>query len=446
MHLFGRFGILCQLERMAVEEGKRIQTTLIWATYNGVEEGDEHLTKEHLLDYFKKEGCQWAVLGREIAPDTGMIHIHALVKMKKLIRICAKKFATMWDIQKRNGDVWHPHVEAKKYSVKIIKDLIKYICVDEGCDEEPLAWNIDWKVYIGEKRDHKKLIGIDEIREKGIKQCVEENLIPLHQVKATIQGYQMIDLMEEPKYTKQTKGLWLWGDAGVGKSTFVKELAEEYGKGKMYRKGASRWWDGYAGETVVVMDDPSQRSMSMILDRVKCWADQSPSIVETKGGMMWARHKWLVITTNWNPEEMCNQEVVENEVVIDNNGYQHERAVKRIKFDEEGWEAIKRRFVILHIEKHESFGYIRFSKEMFPDKEWCEFRDIIPKFDDVSCWKDFIKKFPEITKKPINETFKAWNSYAKIWQEKHMKNDTEEPPSKKQPVCSIFSVMGSGYE
>ena len=430
-----------------MEKG-RIQVSLVWATYNGVEEGEEVLTKEMILDFFKQKGCSWVLMGREIAPETGMVHIHVLAKLKERLRISAKKFALEWDIEKKNGEVWHPHVEAKQTGIKVIKDLIKYICVEDGCDKEPLSWNIDWKGYLEKDKKRQRCFGIDDIREKGFKKCVEEGLIPLNQVKATMQGYQLIELMNEPLYTKRTKGLWLWGDAGMGKSTFVKELAQVYGNGKMYRKGASRWWDGYSGEEVVVMDDPGQRSMSMILDRVKCWADQSPAIVETKGGMMWARHKWLVVTTNWNPQEMCNQETLENELTVDSNGYDRTRAVKKIVFDKEGWEAIQRRFRILYIGKHENIDFIRFSPDMFPDNEWCEYRDLIEEFDSKTCWKEFIEKFPDITKKPDQIIFNAWCSFATLWNKKHLSSSSVKKPAKKRtPKCDIVSlVQGSGYE
>ena len=62
---------------------------------------------------------------------------------------------------------------------------------------------------------------------------------------------------------------WYWGEAGTGKS----KAAFNFLPGvKAYPKMANKWWDGYKGSKVVVLDDFGLNH-KVLVDHLKRWAD-----------------------------------------------------------------------------------------------------------------------------------------------------------------------------
>lgn len=82
---------------------------------------------------------------------------------------------------------------------------------------------------------------------------------------------------------------WLYGKTGLGKSrTAWKAFPEAYSCPK------SKWWDGYAGQKVVILDD--LRSTTFPFDFLLNLLDRYPLQVEFKGGVVEMVTKIFVIT------------------------------------------------------------------------------------------------------------------------------------------------------
>ena len=98
------------------------------------------------------------------------------------------------------------------------------------------------------------------------------------------------------------RGVWIYGAAGSGKSRWVREQAEAL-KVKLYPKLCNKWWDGYQGEPLVVMDDlmPEHR---VLAQQIKIWSDRYDCILETKGGAAHAAYEWFIVTSQYKPEEI----------------------------------------------------------------------------------------------------------------------------------------------
>lgn len=104
------------------------------------------------------------------------------------------------------------------------------------------------------------------------------------------------DHMRKAPDANHVTGLWLHGDPGTGKSRVVRELFPE-----AYDKPQNKWWDGYCGEKVVHIEDFDCKEMGHL---IKIWLDRYGFTAENKGGAMHIRPEWVIITSNYLPEEL----------------------------------------------------------------------------------------------------------------------------------------------
>lgn len=95
---------------------------------------------------------------------------------------------------------------------------------------------------------------------------------------------------------------WITGPSGCGKS----RLARQENPGA-FDKMCNKWWDGYDGEAVVILDDFDKRH-DVLVHYLKRWADHYPFRGEFKGGSKMMRPRKVVVTSNWSPEEIWTNE------------------------------------------------------------------------------------------------------------------------------------------
>lgn len=98
---------------------------------------------------------------------------------------------------------------------------------------------------------------------------------------------------------------WIWGVPGVGKS----RLARQENPG-FYLKSHNKWWMGYNGQDVVLIDDLDKEAAKWIGQFLKNWCDHYPFNAETKGDGMVIRPKKIVVTSNYKIEEIFYEENV----------------------------------------------------------------------------------------------------------------------------------------
>jgi len=127
----------------------------------------------------------------------------------------------------------------------------------------------------------------------------------------------MKDHMKKCEPLPDTTGEWWYGPSGSGKSKTARETYPD-----AYIKGVNKWWDGYRGEEVVIIEDLDKFNVSMGGD-LKRWCDHYSFPAEVKGGGMNIRPKKIIITSQYDIGEIW-----EDEATVD----ALERRCKKVKF------------------------------------------------------------------------------------------------------------------
>lgn len=116
-------------------------------------------------------------------------------------------------------------------------------------------------------------------------------------------------ILDKPYNHDKVRGIWIWGPPGTGKSHHARLMNPE----STYLKPQNKWFDGYCGQEVILLDD---LDTGMLGHYLKIWADKYACTGETKGGTVNLRHKTFIVTSNYPighffPEDPEMKEAVE---------------------------------------------------------------------------------------------------------------------------------------
>lgn len=256
-----------------------------------------------LVEALPLHGATYFVCGLEVAPDTGTPHFQGYVHFEN-----PRDYGGVAKLLPR------AHLEGARGSAR---DNDTYCRKGVAGGGECFSW--------GDLPQDPKDQGVKEqARWKEIREMAITGKLEEIDPKVYVCHYSSLkriaaDHMVRPPDLETVCGRWFWGPAGTGKTTTARATYPE-----AYIKSRDKWWDGYQGEEVVILDDLDKYHVALA-GLLKDWGDKWTFKAEIKGGYLWIRPQVFVVTTQY--------------------------AIDTIWSDEETQDALKRRFVVEHFNK-----------------------------------------------------------------------------------------------
>lgn len=214
--------------------------------------------------------CRYLIVGKETCPTTGTPHLQGYVAFKN---------PRSWDAVADMHEHWH--IEAAKGTAQQ-----NYIyCTKSGdfmeLGEKPMT------PADGAKMTNQERWGL--AKEGRFEELDPEHIKIYEYIYAKYQTVEDIPVLDNQ---------WIYGPSGCGKSSIVRLENSAF-----YTKGMNKWWDGYQGEEVVVLDDFDPTHGSFLSYFLKIWSDHYVFRAEVKGGSMQIRPKKFIITSQYTIEQ-----------------------------------------------------------------------------------------------------------------------------------------------
>jgi len=221
--------------------------------------------------------ARYAILGKETGDESKILHLQGYASMLKVYRLKG--------IKKLVGN--RAYLEPAKGTEQ---DNFDY-CSKQG----------DY-IEIGKRSDQGKrndLLEIAKLIKDGATLEEVAEIAPATYIR-NYRGIAHYQTLHIPHYQHDTvRGIWLHGPPGVGKTHHARLFAET--KGDVFVKAQNKWFDGYKGEPVILLDDLDTPLLGHYL---KIWADKWSCNGEVKGGTTKLRHRYFIVTSNYTPEHL----------------------------------------------------------------------------------------------------------------------------------------------
>ncbi len=140
-----------------------------------------------------------------------------------------------------------------------------------------------------------------DIMQMGAVKALEGGYIHPREFGAVVQGIDLYRLLTViPIATSSNRGMWVWGPSGTGKTTAVLRDFPD-----CFMKRPSKWWCGYKGEQVILLDDLTKTAGQMLRYHLTQWMHKHRmGGGEVKRGTIPLNFDKFIVTSNWSIEEM----------------------------------------------------------------------------------------------------------------------------------------------
>lgn len=235
----------------------------------------------------RKLQCQYYVFGKEVAPTSGTVHLQGYVYFKN--------GRTVVSVRKALAGA---HIEVAKGSAEQNR---VYCCKGGDFEESGEIPANDRPSQLADARavraaKNKQMLELD------LSELVASGILAVSQVPLIKRARLILEGETDAYCHDDVRGVWYFGAPRTGKSRFA------YHENPMaFRKSQNKWWDGYSGEEVVILDDLDTDALGHYL---KIWTDRYPARGETKNGHTQLRHKKFIVTSNYIPEELFKDAVM----------------------------------------------------------------------------------------------------------------------------------------
>lgn len=226
-----------------------------------------------------KAECSYLIVGKEVCPSTGTPHLQMYAEFSngKTLTAIKKHFKTN-----------RLHIESRRGTAK---QASQYCMFEDYPENTKLNEYVEFGEISqqGARTDWTR--AVQDLSDKSITDVVMEQPQLLPCIRA-LERYKQLSL--EP-IEREVEVIVLYGDAGSGKTRGAYTADPD-----LFSKPTGDWWDGYSGESTILLDDfygtIKYCEFLKVLDRYKYR-------VPVKGGFVGARWNKVFITSNKHPSE-----------------------------------------------------------------------------------------------------------------------------------------------